>query len=311
MNNNIWVFGDLILDINRKVKYTRQSPEDPVCPIGEDERCEYTPGGAANVAAWVKGLCRDYRVSLIGHWPRNSRHGEFYDCYKRSDIGFAWQMERKDGRETVKERIYLGLGDSWKQICRIDQDTDIELSEQESLYTIKELRGRLHYGPPPSAIVIADYGKGVFTGPHLKTFQNEIELFANEYSVPIALNTKYPQNWVNFKADVFVSNESEYGIGFCSFASRYIVTTRGANGVSIINPRGAGVDQNTYADKVRDVTGAGDAFLAGITEFIVSNEETRGFTLTGRVAMLNFLEVGQRAAAYCVEQYGCGKPGKV
>jgi sugar/nucleoside kinase (ribokinase family) len=127
--------------------------------------------------------------------------------------------------------------------------------------------------------------------------------------VPIIVNSKFPESWADFGADVFVSNHKEWGNGLAGFQARYIVTTQGAAGASILNPHGAGVDQNSYAEEVRDVTGAGDAFLAGVAEFVVSWEMRRTFTLEGRSMMMNFLEAGQRAAAHCVKQYGCGQPG--
>ena len=127
----VWILGDCLLDRQRYVTYSRQSPEEPTCPVGVGERAEWALGGAANVARWLAGLGVAHRTNLIAHYSRTDPHaGVLAECLRAAGITQCCHLDRRDGRLTVKERIYLQEpGKGYQQVIRVDQDTDMELSQ--------------------------------------------------------------------------------------------------------------------------------------------------------------------------------------
>lgn len=313
----IYVIGDALLDRHRFVSYFRQSPEDPACPVGIGEQSEWALGGAANVAHWLAGLGRIGRVSLIAHYSRTDPHAAVLAEYlKASGITQYVHLQRREGWGTVKERVYLNgekgtaIG-AWRQVIRIDRETNITLSEQEARNFEVDLGGSCGV-QQPAAIVVADYSKGVFLEPFGEQLLAGLERVANARQIPIFVNSKTPSRWRRFGADVLIANEVEMRtLQGEPTAARHVVTTCAARGVTAHVNSGPWAAQQvhapTQARAVRDVTGAGDAFLAGLSRHLVHVGFPRGGVLTAP-ALRAAIDAGQAAAADCCGQVGCGSP---
>lgn len=322
-NPSVYVIGDPILDLNRHVLHQRPSPEDPSCPVCVDERPTYGLGGAANVAAWVAGLLPTGFVTLHGHVPVTwSYVHDYTTLLTQANVRRGTFLERADGRGTLKERIWVCFTDpelSPQQVVRIDQDTDIALSKVEA----DEFYANLHLAcirdGNPHAIVVADYGKGLFAGAAGERLIENLGLFCKAREIPTLVNSKYPDKWRSFGADFLICNEREFAqIRHTAVAmdvsrmARHFVVTRAEHGVSAYVHGGAPwaiakVEAASHCLDARDVTGAGDAFLAGLASYLVGEGFHAGHVLS-EDRLASALDHAQRAAAQCCQQIGCGTP---
>lgn len=320
----IRVVGDAILDINRYVTHSRWSPENANCPIGIDEQRDVFLGGAGNVAAWLAALKISNSITLYGHWGRCDRRISLLsETAGRDGVGLGPGLERRDGSITTKERIYLRneLCD-WHQVIRIDHDTEMRLTDNEADGFLDYLSRCCAYAATPFVIVIADYDKGVFAGKAGEGMIRNLGRFVEERGLLAVVNSKVPARWANFPADVLVCNEAEFqrtwdlNEPFRVAADRLIVT-QGARGVTTFVAAGTGcggmrvmiphLSRPARATEVRDVSGAGDAFLAGLTAELIRLGFKHGDRLGGDPLLLA-VDAGQTCAAQCVSQWGVGKP---
>ena len=310
----VLVAGDLILDHSRFLTYERQSPEEPVCPVGHHEGTTWALGGAGNAARWVRRLS-DADTILIGHYARIGGPFEWLRSLARADdIEIGSHLERQCGEMTVKERIYLrGVKDStWRQVVRIDRDTNIQLTPHEARTLCAHLELTMA-SQRPAILIIADYGKGVFTGDHAPLLLEKLQDLVVVHRIPTVVNSKYPARWARFVTDVLVCNEAEHqSLRGSPVAARHLLITKADKGVTAYVHGGTpSVTQRfhapTVATDVQDVTGAGDAFLAGLTTNLVHIQFRRGQVLENGM-LAEAVAEGQAAAAHCVGQLGCGAP---
>ena len=294
-----------MLDITRSGPYTRMSPEDPNCPIINEEKVAYHLGGAANVAYWLaKGT--SHEVKLFCFWNGNGVNTDliFRHLCEKEQITLYHGLDSPNVRKqavSVKERICVltPSGKHIRQLARVDRDISLTPTRAQ-LDSVQAYFADAEY----DAIVIADYAKGVFRGPHGREMS---ALFtqgkANGYLI---VNSKEPDRWADNAIDFLIYNQSEGEKAWPGLKieerhqkteARYSIMTRGAEGVNL-----APGDRSyrSLAKQVVDVTGAGDAFTAGIAARLV----------LGEISEPDFLvEYGQRWARSCCLQIGCGEPG--
>lgn len=309
----VWVVGDCILDHHRYVRYSRPSPEDPDCPVCVDEREKWELGGAANVARWIAGLSDVGGVNLYAHWPRRAAHTpRLFECLDQAGVHLSTYFDDDSGRGTVKERVYVEEeGRPSRQVVRIDEDTNVALTELEAVGLTEYWRGVLNYHPVPAALVVADYRKGVFTGGAGQSLIANLTAFADEFQIPLIVNSKRPQLWDFCAADFLVCNRYERAPATHVLAARCEIVTLAECGVYAKVAGGPYVEQETLLPTLPvDVTGAGDAFLAGLTVHLVGSGFRRGDVLTEERLRSSLVDA-QLAAAHCCTQTGCGTPGRI
>lgn len=152
------------------------------------------------------------------------------------------------GSQSKKKRIFADN----RLICRLDEDSYAVDEDFETFV--------LGYLPKFDMLVISDYGKGAFTAGSA----NEI---LNTAKVPVLVDAKNNFEW--------------YGDAFAVFPNEHEVITH-YYGIQIhgqpkiiqkLGPRGCSVNnQMVPLDKehdVRDVTGAGDVFLAAFAAMML------------------------------------------
>ncbi len=154
---NILVIGDLILDEYIRGEVERISPEAPVPVVWAKDR-KFVPGGAANVANNLRSLGAKVSLAGVVGWD-NYRQVILKELGKRGVDTGAIFVE-KGRKTTLKTRIFA----RHQQVVRVDwEDLDpIKKQTQERLeeYIIGNLKKF-------DAIVIEDYGKGIFNNAFL------------------------------------------------------------------------------------------------------------------------------------------------
>jgi len=152
-SKRILVIGDLILDEFVWGKVRRISPEAPV-PVVEVERETYYPGGAANVARNLRQFGCD--VDVIGILGTEV-HGELMKSLLVEDgISINSLVQDTDYPTIVKTRIIA----KHQQVVRVDREQIISLTEEQQTSVIAGFRELL---PQLDAVILEDYGKGLFT----------------------------------------------------------------------------------------------------------------------------------------------------
>lgn len=319
-NRTIWVIGDAILDLHRSVLHSRPSPEDPTCPVGIAEQHRFDLGGAANVAAWLTGLS-SAPVVLHCHTSRAwNRREQFSVALMRSKVILGPMLRRDFGWGTLKERIFVHFEDTRlpaQQVVRIDRDTDMTLTSDEATQLIGHLQMMAERDEAPAALVIADYGKGLFVGSAGKQLIEGLATFAADHGILTVINSKYPAHWGAFGGDFLICNEKEFATirdarlsG--TYGGRHFVITQAERGAVAYTHGGAPwavnkVTAPTACAEALDVTGAGDAFLAGLTHHLVT-EGVHSGALLSEERLSRALAAAQDAAATCCLQLGCGLP---
>lgn len=266
---NIGIFGDLMLDRYLWGNVNRISPEAPV-PIVEIDNESNRLGGAANVANNVKSLGAYVKIfGIVG----DDKDGDIlYKLLSENGFDSVGVLKDKNRPTTVKTRVIANK----QHVVRVDKEErkDISLDiENKMLDIFKENLIDL------DAVIIEDYNKGLVTKSMI---YNIIEL-CNKNNIIVNVDPKF-NNFFEYKnVTVFKPNrkETEEALGikltdensyklaseklFDILKAKYIIITRGEEGMSIRLDGGEFITIPTTARKVADVSGAGDTVISTLT----------------------------------------------
>jgi len=264
--NAIAVVGDVMLDEYMWGTVERISPEAPV-PVVNLTGQSSTPGGAANVAGNILGLGdKPLLIGVVG----NDHSAEVLDWLLR-EKGIDTQTLLYDPQRptTVKTRIIAHS----QQVVRADRELKADISkdrQDEVMRVLFDNRSTL------KGMIISDYGKGVITKALLKRL---IEFCLKE-EIFVAVDPK-DTNFPRYKRVSLVTpNHHEAGfaygmrivdettlatVGFGlleRLEAKAILITRGEKGMALFQTGKEMKLVPTVAQKVYDVTGAGDTVIA-------------------------------------------------
>lgn len=246
---NLFVIGDVMLDVELQGHF-RENYEGAALCISSPQ-WQYYPGGAANVAALLRGM--GHQVSLFGL------------------VGPDWaaaQLQYLLGRIThfckpllpvtiVKLRAYA----QDQLIARVDCERTTAVSwPVEAAWQEGETEG------VPDAVIFSDYDKGVCGLHCAETVQRIIG-----WDCPIVVDPRpcdYLQIWDEATAATPNLRESQQ----MEIKTDYLVVTRGSEGAEVF---GDGESRKIPCQPVADaqIIGAGDAFTAGLTVGLAEGQD--------------------------------------
>jgi rfaE bifunctional protein kinase chain/domain len=295
VKKSVLVIGDLILDVHRCGTSTRTSPEDPRCRVLNLSMTSYELGGAANVARWLAAPC-DIDVHYMCLLGSDTEGRKTHELFVRAGIRV---LPMFCSETTVKERICVTNDDTIEQMVRVDRDSTAQMIKSNL-----EFARRMIDDMEPDAIVVADYGKGVFDGMTGEILRQDL----SGIKPLTVVNAKDPGRWSHLWLDYLICNDKEALKTWGTLTDHEIVQkcladnfvrTRGEMGVTMCNRGGRHLSQPTQVEGLVDVTGAGDAFTAGFAHAMLAtgDQETA-------------LAEGSRWAAHCCKHIGCGSPYK-
>src|SRR5579862_315835 len=151
----IAVIGDVMLDRYVEGTCERISPEAPV-QVLKLERRSSSLGGAANVARNLTAL--GIQTELLGAVGNDAAASEVRRACEETHVGWGGLVAVEGSCTVTKTRV---LADD-HQLLRIDEESDRQISESESLALVDHLK-KLHADAPFQAVIISDYAKGVCT----------------------------------------------------------------------------------------------------------------------------------------------------
>src|SRR4029077_4144059 len=170
----VWVVGDLMLDEYVTGTVERISPEAPV-PVVCAQATEHRLGGAANVARQVATL--GARVSLAGICGEDAAGDELLQLCAHAGID-ARAVLKVRGRHTTRK---LRVVSHSQQLLRLDWE-DIQPCAADLTQGLLE---KLACGPPPAAIIVSDYAKGVLSTDMLSG------IMRSRGSIPLVIDPKH------------------------------------------------------------------------------------------------------------------------
>jgi rfaE bifunctional protein kinase chain/domain len=289
------VVGDLMLDEFVHGDVTRISPEAPV-PILEVRDRTSMPGGAANAGANVASL--GGKAALVGVIGSDAQGETTRRLASASGIDASGFVVDESRPTTVKTRIVARN----QQVVRIDHETRgafaASVAERVAAATGSALKNA-------NACIVSDYGKGIVT-PELVA-----AIVEAAGGAPIIVDPKRHDFSAYRGATVITPNLGELEMATrrtCTtteaiveaasgllpeLGGAAVLVTRGAQGMSLIEPGKPPVHVPARARAVFDVTGAGDTVVS-----------TLALALAIGLPMAIAIHVASAAAAIAVSKPG-------
>lgn len=288
----ILVVGDVMLDSAVWGKVERISPEAPV-PVVHVQRETYTAGGAANVANNITALGgQAVLIGLIGA----DRNGEiFRKVLKDKSIKSDFLLADRQ-RPTIRKNRIMAIPQH--QLLRIDEEDVKPLGQALEKKILERIRTAL---PKAEVVVISDYAKGVISLP----IAQQLITWARQKRIPIVIDPKPSHKDYYRGATVIKPNKKEAlemsGADKIMEAGRQlqeelgsnIVLTQGEDGVAIFELGQSPAIIKTKAQKIFDVSGAGDTVVA-----------TLSLALSGNARLREAAEIANYAAGVVVGKVG-------
>ncbi len=273
----IAVLGDIMLDHYLWGNVERISPEAPV-PVVEVDHEEYLLGGAANVALNLKRLgCKPFVVGVAGDDQPGAELLKICSLLGVDSSGIELDNYRPT---TIKTRVIANN----QQVVRADKEEKSEINgdmQKKLLSSIESKTGSI------SGLIISDYGKGVITSSLL----NNLISLCRDNNLFVAVDPKD----VHFKSyrrvSVITPNHHEAGFAFGmrirdeetlvtvgrgllnELNLDSILITRGPDGMALFLADGTYHLLPTVAQKVFDVTGAGDTVISSYTAAVTGGAD--------------------------------------
>jgi rfaE bifunctional protein kinase chain/domain len=286
--HTIAIVGDIMLDEYMYGTVDRISPEAPV-PVVNLTGQSSTPGGAANVAGNIFGLGDiPLLIGVVG----NDNAGEIIDWLLR-EKGIATESLVYDSQRptTVKTRIIAYN----QQVVRADREIKADISkdvQEQIMATLAANRSAI------KGLIISDYGKGVIT----KSLLRRIIEFCLKEDIFVAVDPKD----INFprykKVSLITPNHHEagfahgmriidedtlrtVGVGLLEkLEAKSILITRGEKGMALFQAGKEMILIPTVAQKVYDVTGAGDTVIASFVSAVAAGATLEEATIIANQA---------------------------
>jgi D-beta-D-heptose 7-phosphate kinase/D-beta-D-heptose 1-phosphate adenosyltransferase len=286
----VLVVGDSMLDVYVLGTVDRISPEAPV-PVVRQQDIRETAGGAANVAVNVVGLGGNaHLVACVGSDHEGQR---LASVLMAASVTFDLVPTSKP--TTVKTRFATGQ----HQLLRLDREDASAIAPDREDAILAAVARRID---GCRVVVMSDYNKGMLTD---RVLAGVISL-GRARGVPVIVDPKRRDFGVYRGATYLKPNRAELhlatGLPVASDADieragavaaeateASILVTRSEAGMSLVKPDGAAHHMPTHAQRVYDVTGAGDTVIASFALGLASHrtvDEAMAFAnLAGGIAV--------------------------
>lgn len=251
----VLVIGEKGLDQFKIGKASRLCPEAP-CPVFLPSYINQNDGLAANVVANLLSLNPDWKIQFV-HQKKIITKTRFVD----DTSGYI--LLREDENDSIDQPL---------------NDQDLEAIEYSDF----------------DGVVISDYHKGFLSEETL----NFIFSDCVRAGVPTFMDTKKILGVWSKQCDYVKINQKEYDanvakLGCCpSKHCRFLVATKGGGGSSLFRKGNKIHHEFSKTIDVRDVSGAGDTYLAGFVSQYLSGARTKN----GIIEAMAFANAAARVA---------------
>lgn len=287
-DTRLLVLGDIIMDEYIWGDVSRISPEAPV-PVVEVRQKTKMLGGAANVVNNIVAL--GGQCVLCGTVGRD-RTGKMITQRVR-ELGCSTEgiLTTSDRPTSIKTRIVAHN----QQVVRFDIESNKEIRPRtvgKLLDFISGIRNEI------DGVVVADYGKGVISGPLMTGLRDLLW----DSDIVVAVDPKTGNFEYYEGVDILTPNHHEAG-AFCRMEirdeqtlvqagekmleelnCRSVLITQGKDGMTLFKSEGEMIHIPTVARKVFDVTGAGDTVISALTLGLASGMDAKSAAIISNIA---------------------------
>ncbi|WP_031482259.1 D-glycero-beta-D-manno-heptose-7-phosphate kinase [Maridesulfovibrio frigidus] len=263
----VLIIGDVMLDHYVIGSVDRISPEAPV-PVVQVTEEKYLLGGAGNVARNIVALGGEpHLTGFVGA----DAEGQVFNklCV---DSGIPCSLYESDDRPTTKKTRVMAHN---QQMVRVDREKtdEFSVSHMDLLFAFLDTE-ICDY----SVVILSDYGKGTLSQ---KFFDRFWELLKSKDHSPHVLVDPKTVNYDQYKGvNLLTPNAKEAAEGagmtiksrddvlkvgkklFDRLDPTHLLITLGGDGMALFESRDVVKHVPTFAQKVFDVTGAGDTVIA-------------------------------------------------
>jgi D-beta-D-heptose 7-phosphate kinase / D-beta-D-heptose 1-phosphate adenosyltransferase len=270
-NIHALIIGDVMLDRYLIGNVGRISPEAPVPVVllnAQNERA----GGAANVAANLALL--GIKTHVIGCIGDDFEGEQLIKIISSLDIDTS-SMVRSNERPTIAKTRILG---GHQQMLRLDQESQLPFSQDENNEILKAVELNLAHNP--NVVVLSDYAKGLLS----ESVCQQIIIHCKQKNIPVLVDPKGHDYSKYTGATALTPNKKETAeacntnINDHELISKsislknklnleFLAVTRGEEGITLIDKETHQI--NAMAQKVFDVSGAGDTVIATLAAGLV------------------------------------------
>ncbi len=297
--NEVCIVGDVMLDRYVTGEVVRISPEAPV-PVVQVNSERTMLGGAGNVARNITAL--GGKVRLIGLCGQDEQADTLEALLNEESIQHSL-VRTKDRMTTVKTRILAQR----QQMLRFDHETPHDADGEDLEKTLEAVAKHIS---GHKVLILSDYGKGLVSEAFLDGLR---KLLAVMPSPPLVLVDPKIRNFHLYQ-DVFLltpnAKEAAEGTGaafprteneimaagkaiFRKLGCNHLLITLGPQGMAFFENPGTMRRIPTVAQKVFDVTGAGDTVMATIAlSLAAGNDLFSSCLLANHAAGLVVGEIG-------------------
>lgn len=263
-SKKIICIGDVILDRFVYGDVTRVSPEAPVPVLNVTHQREM-PGGVGNVVRNLNDLGCEVIVFAVTGEDENRR---VLDAMFKETKRVTAHLMADSGRPTiVKERFAT---DS-QHIMRADREKTHAISSGIETAILDRFAGAV---ASADAVILSDYNKGTLTDNLIRSVMSA----ATEHDVPVFADPKgsdysrYQGAYTltpNLKEIIRAGNNGDFAAAARAVMQqaglRSLVVTMAEDGVAVFEAGTKEIVRHKGAARiVRDVSGAGDTFIAGL-----------------------------------------------
>ncbi|NBS13724.1 MAG: D-glycero-beta-D-manno-heptose-7-phosphate kinase [Verrucomicrobia bacterium] len=272
---HILVVGDLMLDEFIYGKVSRISPEAPVPVVHVEKEISY-PGGSANVGRNLASL--GIHTQLSGTIGIDHAGDRLLGLLRHEKIGTAGICRSRSFPTIRKTRVLA----RHQQVVRVDRESPEPISNQERAAVLKK---SLQILPRCDALVLEDYGKGLFDQDFVDTLLTE----AAERQIPSLVdpNIHHPLHWGGAtlvkpnRLEAFGalgrpdSGKKEEWLAageelLLRWSCHYLLLTLGEHGMILFQPGHKPYPIASRAREVYDVSGAGDTVISVLAAGLAS-----------------------------------------
>lgn len=298
--SRVVIVGDCILDHYLVGEVSRISPEAPV-PVVQVTSERHLLGGAGNVARNVQALGGS--PTLIGLIGDDPAAGQLQALLAEQRI--ESRLVQDPARPTTRKTRVIAHN---QQVVRVDREQCEPVRGPLLDQIFAGLESALHAAP---VLIVSDYGKGLVT----RRFMERLgELLDRLPKRPLVLVDPKVRNFPLYKGvDLLTPNTKEAAEGagvaitdrngilraglavFRKLACRHLLITLGPDGMALFQSPEDVLHIPTAAQKVFDVTGAGDTVIAALALALAA-----GFSLLESCVLANHaagIVVGEVGAA--------------
>ena len=267
--SRVMIIGDIILDEYVWGDVARISPGAPV-PVVDVTSETKRLGGATNVLNNIHSL--GGKCIIYGVVGDDEYGGHLINRISELGISTKGIIVDNTRQTSIKTRVVARN----QQVVRFDRETKRPIDQAIMKRLLKSIEEYLN---GINAIIISDYGKGVVTSHMIKA----VKEIVTGSDIVVAVDPK-PENFRYYKGvDIITPNHHEAG-RFCGFeitdddslirAGEYILDklkcrsvliTQGKDGMTLFEADAEPCHIPTVAQKVFDVSGAGDTVISTLS----------------------------------------------